>query len=172
MANIEEKVEALISKTIEALGYELYDVIYEKEAQDYYLRIFIDTPNGISLDDCEKVNDSITDMLDEANYIKEQYFLEVSSPGVERTLRKDKHLQTVLNQKIEVNLFSPISLKDEENKESTDKKCKNKNSTKQIVGILKKFDDNNIKIQILDQNERIIDIERKNISNMKLKYNW
>ena len=107
MANIEEKVENLICKTIEDLGYELYDVIYEKEAQDYYLRIFIDTPNGISLEDCEKVNDAINDMLDEANYIKEQYFLEVSSPGVERVLRKEKHLQDNLGKEIVCNLFKP-----------------------------------------------------------------
>ncbi len=94
MAKIEEKVEELISKTIEDLGYELYDVIYEKEAKDYYLRVFIDTPEGISLDDCEKVNNAITDMLDDVDYIKDQYFLEVSSPGIERLLRKEKHLQS------------------------------------------------------------------------------
>ena len=75
---IEKKIESLIIGIIEGLGYELYDVIYEKEGQDYYLRIFIDKEEGISLEDCEKVNDAINDILDEANYIKEQYFLEVS----------------------------------------------------------------------------------------------
>ena len=110
MANIEEKVENLLKPTIENLGYELYDVIYEKEAQDYYLRVFIDTQKGISLNDCEKVNDAISDILDEANYIKDAYFLEVSSPGIERLLRKDKHFQDNLNKKVEINLFSPISI--------------------------------------------------------------
>ena len=108
MANIEEKVENLIHKTIEDLGYELYDVVYEKEAQDYYLRIFIDKPEGISLEDCEKVNDAINDMLDEANYIKDQYFLEVSSPGIERVLRKDKHLEQNILKEVEIKLFRPI----------------------------------------------------------------
>ena len=120
---MEEKIEALIGKTVEELGYELYDVIYEKEAQDYYLRIFIDTPEGISLDDCEKVNDAINPILDEANYIKDQYFLEVSSPGVERRLRKDKHFEASIGQEVEVSLYSPISLKPEE---TTEKKKKYK----------------------------------------------
>ena len=93
MANIEEKVEQLLEKTINNLGYNLYDVEYAKEAKNYFLRIFIDKEDGIDLNDCEKVNDAITDLLDEADYIKEQYFLEVSSPGIERVLRKDWQLK-------------------------------------------------------------------------------
>ena len=111
---MEEKIETLISETIEKLGYELYDVIYEKEAKDFYLRIFIDTPNGISLDDCEKVNDAINPILDEANYIKDQYFLEVSSPGVERRLRKNKHFEASISKEVDINLYSPITLKQDE----------------------------------------------------------
>ena len=91
--NIESKVTKLLEDTIIHLGYELYDVRYEKEGKDYYLRIVIDKPNGIDINDCEKVNNAINDMLDEADYIKEQYFLEVSSPGVERVLRKEKHFK-------------------------------------------------------------------------------
>lgn len=153
MANIEEKVENLISKTIEELGYELYDVIYEKEAQDYYLRIFIDKPEGISLEDCEKVNDAINDMLDEVNYIKDQYFLEVSSPGVERVLRKDKHLQANLGKEIACNLFKPIE------------------KEKQIEGVLQEFDENQLILQV-EGKEESTQIERKNIARMKLKYHW
>lgn len=102
MASIEEKVESLVSDTINNIGYEVYDVMYVKEGKDNFLRIFIDNDKGISLDDCEKVNNAITDMLDEANYIKEQYFLEVSSPGVERVIRKNKHLQDNLNKEVYV----------------------------------------------------------------------
>lgn len=162
MANIEEKVEGLLTETIENLGYELYDVIYEKEAQDYYLRIFIDTPQGISLDDCEKVNDAITNMLDEANYIKDQYFLEVSSPGVERLLRKEKHLQANLGKEIVLHLFKPISL------EETNAKKKVK-PQKQIEGILKQFDEHSITIEVPNE---ILTIERKNISKINLQFNW
>ena len=153
MANIEEKVENLIHKTIEDLGYELYDVIYEKEAQDYYLRIFIDTPSGISLEDCEKVNDAINDILDEANYIKEQYFLEVSSPGIERVLRKERHLQANLGKEIICNLFKPVE------------------KSKQIDGILQEFDQDKLVLQVEGEEEKK-EIQRKNIAKMKLKYHW
>ena len=155
MANIEENVERLISKTVEDLGYELYDVIYEKEAQDYYLRVFIDNPNGISLNDCEKVNDAINSMLDEADYIKEQYFLEVSSPGIERTLRKEKHLQANLGKEIVCNLFKPIEKR------------------KQIEGILQEFDKEKLILKVQsEEKEELIEINRKNIAKMKLKYRW
>ena len=80
LANIEEKVENLVSKTINDLGYELYDVEYVKEGKDYFLRIYIDSKKGIDLNDCEKVSNMITELLDKEDYIKEQYFLEVSSP--------------------------------------------------------------------------------------------
>lgn len=91
LANIEEKVEKLLEETINNLGYELYDVEYVKEGKNYFLRIFIDKQDGINIEDCEKVNNEIMDLLDEEDYIKEQYFLEVSSSGLERVLRKDKH---------------------------------------------------------------------------------
>ena len=147
MANIEEKVYALLEKTIVNLGYDLYDVEYTKEGKNYYLRIFIDKTSGIDLNDCEIVNNAIVDILDEADYIKEQYFLEVSSPGVEKILRKDKHLKQYIGKQIDIKLFKPI------------------NKSKNIIGVLKKFDDNNIYLE-----EESID--RRNISQIKLVYNW
>lgn len=166
MPKIEENVETLIMPIIEDLGYILYDVQYVKEAKDYYLRVFIDKKEGISLEDCEKVNNAITDILDEKNYIKDQYFLEVSSPGVERRLRKNKHFEASIGKEVDINLYSPITLKQDEINE---KKKKN-NTTKNISGILKSFDENNITLEI-ESNEEI-KIERKNISNIKIKFNW
>ena len=151
MANIEEKVEDLIQPIIENLGYNLYDVIYEKEAKDYYLRVFIDSPKGIDLNDCEKVNDAITDKLDEADYIKDAYFLEVSSCGLERLLRSDKHLKEQIGHEIEVKLFKAI-----------DKK-------KKLQGVLKEFDKGKLTLNVLDKD---VEIERKNISQAKTVYNW
>lgn len=151
MANIEEKVESLLKEKIENIGYELYDVEYAKEGPNYFLRIYIDKPNGIDLEDCEKVNNEIMDELDNADYIKEQYFLEVSSPGVERILRKDKHLEKNLENEIHVKLFK----KDENNK-------------KEYQGILKAFDEQTITVE----SENIIIIQRKNISQIKTVYNW
>ena len=69
MASIEEKVEQLLKPIIEKIGYELYDVEYAKEGKNNFLRIFIDNKNGIDLNDCEKVNDAITDILDEKKNI-------------------------------------------------------------------------------------------------------
>ena len=65
MSKIETNVENLIKPIVEEIGYKLYDVIYEKEGKDYFLRIFIDNEKGISLEDCEKVNNAITGVLDE-----------------------------------------------------------------------------------------------------------
>ena len=150
MANIEEKVENLVSKPINDLGYELYDVEYVKEGKDYFLRIYIDSKKGIDLNDCEKVSNIITELLDKEDYIKEQYFLEVSSPGVERVLRKEKHLQDNIGAEIELKLFKQI------------------NGQKQYKGLLKDFD--NDYITILNNQE--IKIDRKNISQIKTVYNW
>lgn len=151
MANIEQKVESLIKRKVEDLGYELYDVEYAKEGKNYFLRIFIDNEKGIDLNDCEKVNNEIVDILDEADYIKEQYFLEVSSIGIERILRKDKHLEKAEGLEVEVKLFK----KDEYGK-------------KEYKGILKKFDKENL---IIEDNEEI-KIQRKNIAQIKTIYNW
>lgn len=150
MANIEEKIEKLTSKTINDLGYELYDVEYVKEGKDFFLRIYIDSEKGIDLDDCEKVSNLINELLDKEDYIKEQYFLEVSSPGVERVLRKDKHLKDNIENEIQIKLFKPID------------------GQKQYKGILKDFNDDYITIL----NNQEIRIDRKNISQIKTVYNW
>ena len=152
MSKIEEKVESLIKDKIEHIGYELYDVEYVKEGKDYYLRIFIDSPNGIDLNDCEKVNNEINDLLDEADYIKEAYFLEVSSPGVERVLKEDKHLEANIGTEVNVKLFKKDDL-----------------GKKEYKGILKNFDKEKIILKVEGKN---IEIERKNISQIKTVYNW
>ena len=149
--NIESKVEKLLEEIITNLGYELYDVKYEKEGKDYYLRIIIDKPEGIDINDCETVNNAINDILDEADYIKEQYFLEVSSCGLERVLRKEKHLQEQLEKEIEVKLFTPVEKK------------------KQYQGTLKGFNSEKLVLQV-EENE--LELERKNISQIKTIYNW
>ena len=151
MASIENKVEALIKERVENLGYDLYDVEYAKEAKNFFLRIYIDSKKGISLDDCEKVSNQINEPLDQSNIITEQYFLEVSSPGIEKVLRKDKHLENNIGEEVEVKLFK-----------------KDNNGNKVYVGILKSFNDKEIQIET---NEELI-IERKNIAQIKTIYEW
>lgn len=160
MANIEEKVEDLIKKKIEDLGYQLYDVQYVKEGQSYFLRVFIEKENGsIDLNDCEKVNDGINDLLDTASYIKEQYFLEVSSTGIEKVLRKDKHLEDNIGNNVQVNLFKPVELLGKKQKE--------------VQGVLKSFDKDIITLQVNNAKEiSEISIERKDISQIKTVFDW
>lgn len=152
MASIEERVETLVKNSIENLGYQLYDVQYAKEGKDYFLRIFIEKQDSsISLEDCEKVNNEIEELLDSADYIKEQYFLEVSSTGVEKIIRKQKHLEDNIDELINIKLFKPV------------------NNSKEFIGTLKKFDDETIYIQI---DNEIIELERKNISLIKKYFDW
>ena len=150
MANIEEKVENLVKQKINSLGYELYDVLYVKEGPDKYLRIVIDKETGIDLNDCEKVNNEIKDLIDEADYIKEQYFLEISSPGIERLLRKDWQLKKYIGEEIEVKQFK-----------------KDDYGFKDYIGILRKIDEQNLIIEV-DKKEFVLN--RKNISQVKTTY--
>ena len=153
MASIEERVENLIQTKVEELGYTLYDVQYAKEGQNYFLRVFIEKNDGtIDLNDCEKVNDGINDLLDTADYIKEQYFLEVSSTGVEKVLRKDKHLKDNIGNEVEVKLFKQI------------------NKQKEFIGILEDFTENEITLKL--ENDESINIDRKDISLIKTTFNW
>ncbi len=152
MASIEERVETLIKSTIEEIGYDLYDVEYAKEGKNYFLRVFIDKLEGIDLEDCEKVNDAINNLLDEADYIKEQYFLEVSSPGIERVLRKDRHIEQNIGKKVQVKLFQ-----------------KDENRKKEYQGILQDFKEETI---TLETDVEKIEIERKKIAQIRTIYDW
>ena len=149
--NIETKVEKLVSEPIFRLGYEIYDVQYVKEGKDYYLRIFIENETGISLDDCEIVNNAIVDILDEADYIKEQYFLEISSVGLEKNLRKDKHFESSIGEEIEIKTFKPIE------------------GLKLFSGELIAFENNEATIKM---NENTYKINKKDISSAKTLYKW
>lgn len=152
MAKIEEKVEQLVKLKIEQLGYELYDVEYSKQGKDNYLRIFIDQPKGIDLNDCEKVNNGINELLEQADYLKDSYFLEVSSPGIERIIRKEEHLQKNIGVEINVKLFQ-----------------KNEQGKKELQGILQAFSPEEI---VLKQEEDQQIIQRKNIAQIKTIYHW
>ncbi len=149
--NIETRVEELLKSIIENIGYELYDVRYEKEGKDYYLRIIIDKPEGIDINDCENVNNAINDILDEADYIKDQYFLEVSSPGLERILRKDKHFEKQIGNEISLKLFKPI------------------NKQKELIGILEEYNKDELTIKVDDET---LKINLKDIAIAKTVFNW
>lgn len=149
--SIEKKTEELLKNAVTSLGYEIYDVEYIKEGKEYHLCIYIDKPNGIDINDCEKVNDVINPILDEADYIKEQYFLEVSSAGLEKKLRKKEHFEKQIGNKIEVNLYSKIDNK------------------KNLQGILKEYNDEFLLLQV---NDKDVKINFDQIANAKTVFDW
>ena len=104
--SIATRVEALAKPVAEQCGVELFDVEFLKEGPDHYLRLFITKEEGVvDLDDCEAVSRTIDPLLDEADFIKEHYYLEVSSVGLDRHLKKEKDFLYFMGEKIEVKLF-------------------------------------------------------------------
>ena len=104
----ESKTEQLLLPILAEHAFELVDVEYVKEAGDWYLRAYIDNPGGITIDDCELVSRRLSDLLDEADYIKDAYILEVSSPGLTRPLKKDKDYDRNIGKLIDVRLYQPV----------------------------------------------------------------
>ena len=144
-----EKDEKLASKIAEDLGYEIWDVRYLKEGKDWILRIYIDSQNGITIEDCEKMSRAIDSPLDKLDPIKNPYCLEVSSPGLERELVKDEHFQKFLGQKVKVRLIRPL-----ENKE------------KDFNGTLISFKDNNV--EIITEDKENLTFNMKDVAFVKL----
>jgi ribosome maturation factor RimP len=105
--NVVSVVEKLAEPIVKNLNLELWDVEFVKEGASYFLRIFIDSEAGISIDDCEAVSRALDTVLDDADPIDKSYCLEVSSPGIERTLKKDSHFEKYLGKKIKTKLFRP-----------------------------------------------------------------
>ncbi|HHP51404.1 MAG TPA: ribosome maturation factor RimP [Moorella mulderi] len=108
MAKLAEVVRNKLEPAIENLGYELIDWEYGKEGGRYILRLYIDQPGGISLDDCERVSEVVGNILDQEDPIPHSYNLEVSSPGLERPLKKEKDFVRLAGRKIKLRLFTPI----------------------------------------------------------------
>ena len=118
----ESKTEQLLSPIAEKYGVEIYDVEYVKEGSDWYLRAYIDKPEGVNIVDCENVSRALSDALDAEDYIPDAYILEVSSPGLGRALKKDRHLEKSIGAEVEVKTYKPID------------------GQKEFTGILKAYD--------------------------------
>ena len=131
----EAQPEQLVTPILEKYGFELYDVEYVKEGGNNYLRVYIDKPGGIAVNDCETVAREMNPILDEKDFIPDSYVFEVSSPGLGRALKKDKHLLKSIGEEVEIRTFRPI------------------NHEKQFEGILKSFDDKELTIALNDEQE-------------------
>jgi len=106
-------VEELVSKTVQELGYELVEVEFLKEQEGWVLTLYIDHPNGITLDDCERVSRAVDPILDREDPIEQTYYLSVSSLGLDRPLKKDRDFQRNIGKQITVKLYAPIEKKKE-----------------------------------------------------------
>lgn len=104
--NIATRVSELVKEAVEECGCMLWDVEFVKEGPDHNLIIYIDKPEGISLDDCEMVNDAVEPIIDEADPIDGSYYLEVSSPGLERELRTAEHIKAFVGERVIIKLFT------------------------------------------------------------------
>lgn len=104
----EVKTEELLLPITEKYGVEIYDVEYVKEGSDFYLRAYIDKEGGVNIIDCENVSRALSDALDEKDFIDDAYILEVSSPGLGRTLKKDRHLEKSIGMDVEIKLYKPV----------------------------------------------------------------
>lgn len=129
----EAECEKLLLPIAERYQVEIYDIEYVKEGSDYYLRAYIDKPEGVNIIDCENVSRALSDALDESDFIPDAYILEVSSPGLGRTLKKDKHLQKSIGEKVEIKLFKALD------------------KQKEFSGILESFDEKNVTISDPDE---------------------
>lgn len=144
----EQKTERLLLPIMERTGFELVDVEYVKEGGNYYLRAYIDKEGGITIDDCEAVSRELSDLLDVEDFIPEAYFLEVSSPGLGRQLKKEKDFVRSIGKEVEVKLYKPTGKK------------------KEFMGSLESFDERNIVLRISE--EETLTIARESIAMIKL----
>lgn len=109
--NVKNAVENLVKPIVESEGMELVDVEYKKEGKSWYLKIFIDKNDGVTLDDCQNISYQIEKLLDVEDIIPDSYTLEVSSPGIERPLKKNSDYSRFKNRLVKISLYSPINNK-------------------------------------------------------------
>ena len=141
-------VRKISESVAESLNYELVDVEFIKENSDYYLRVYIYKDNGILLDDCQKMSVLLSEQLDAEDPIDVAYYLEVSSPGLDRPLKTDKDFQRNLEKEIEISLYKAI------------------NGMKKIEGILESFNDNELIVRT--ESSEKINVPRETVSLVKL----
>ena len=144
---IENKTEALLKPIAEQNEVSIYDVEFVKEAGEWYLRAYIDREGGVDINKCVDVSHALSDALDEHDFIEEAYTLEVSSPGLGRALKKDRHFENSLGQDVELKLF------------------KARDGVKEFAGTLKGYDSDSVTVTINDKDEIF---SRKEISVIKL----
>lgn len=147
----EAQTEEILQPIAEACGVEIYDVEYVKEGSDWYLRAYIDKPEGVTIDDCENVSRALSAKMDDNDFIEDAYILEVSSPGLGRALKKEKHLLKSIGMEVEVKTYKPIE------------------KEKQFVGILISYKDDTITIKT-DKKE--MSFNKSEVASVRLTFDF
>ncbi len=147
--NTVSAVWALIEPTVKSLGLSIWNIVFVKEGSDWFLRVFIDKDGGVTVDDCEAVSRAIDPIIDANDPIEQSYFLEVSSPGLERELILDEHFERFIGSDVIARLIRPIE-----------------GIGKEIDGVLREFDKNTFTLEDLDGNR--LTINRKDTVWVKL----
>lgn len=148
----EQKTEGILAPIVAKHGFELWDVEYVKEGSTWYLRAYIDKPEGIMVDDCEVVSRELSAILDEQDYIEGTYILEVSSPGLGRTLKKDRDFERSIGEEVEVRTYRTID------------------KQKEFIGILKDFNKDTITIEYEDETRKTF--EKSEIALVRLTFDF
>lgn len=147
----EDKATKMLEPIAAAHGVEIYDVEYVNEAGEWYLRAYIDKEGGVTINDCEAVSREMSDALDADDFIDDAYYLEVSSPGLGRALKKDKHFEKSLGAEVELKTFKPID------------------KQKEFAGVLKAFDAETVTLEI---DSKDIQFKRSDIAQVRLAFDF
>ena len=150
----EKKTEELILPILDEKGFELVDVEYVKEGQDYFLRAYIDKPGGITIDDCVAVSREMNVLLDELDYVEGAYTFEVSSPGLGRPLKKARDFERSLGQEVEIRTYKAID------------------GFKEFYGILHAYDDDSVTVLSEDEEEEEVTFNKSDIALIRLAFDF
>lgn len=148
----ENRTEKLLAPILDENNFDLYDVEYVKEGSNFYLRTFVDKEGGFTIDDCELVSRTLSDLLDKDDFISDAYILEVGSPGLGRQLKKDRHFEKSIGEEVEVKLYKAID------------------KQKEWTGVLTGFTGDKITINLDD--DKTMDLNRSDIAMVRLKLDF
>src|SRR4051795_11884312 len=151
MSKVTEVVEELAKPIFQELGLELVEIEYVKEGKNWFLRVYIDSDNGVDIEDCGLVSERLSEKLDELDPIPHNYFLEVSSPGAERPLKKDKDFEKAIGKNVFIKTYEPID------------------GEKSFEGTLLEFDGLQLKVEMkIKTRKKTIEIPYEKVANARL----
>jgi ribosome maturation factor RimP len=151
MSKVTEVVEELASPIIQELGLELVEIEYVKEGKNWFLRVYIDKDNGVDIEDCGLVSERLSEKLDSLDPIPHNYFLEVSSPGAERPLKKDKDFEKAIGKNVFIKTYESI------------------NGEKSFEGTLLQFDGQTLKVEVkIKTRKKAVEIPYEKVANARL----